>query len=654
VENMMEKSQSINTHDDVGIFQCFETVYINPFSTKVYFLSEEAKKITLLGAERSMSTKMVSIYEKCGAFLVEYDSIPSFQFDGKLLTDIKDKSSEGFERALDIDQRKNRAKGFLYSYLLGDNKSLDKDLVEIKLKAREISNVISAIVHSSDKTMTSQQQESLKNLFEQFFDVYKKIDDDTKIFCEKMESICSQANITIDSARVLFTLCGFSWEDVENNVINKYKIDKPFNIKRLFDNFNYESLTKNNCTISEIVVEKEKIYLSKKIKTDISAKVTFANLKLTSLSEEKADFYTTLINEFVSIDYQKESKINIAVRGTTLLKKMHEDNILNWENSQDRTYYNELLANLQGKGGFDVLKMDNIIRQSFALFVLYKDDIEKIETALISNLISEYRFAFGLWGAFVGFAGMPKTLTNDLFLSDDLDYISEVYKYVYKQIHGIELEGILEKKKQEKYETIQPKMNKGEEEQLTQTEEAERLYSELEKAVPSVKPDKNKYIQYFKEYGSKPKELIEQISNDKTLYNGKGAPKKVMNFLNSKFGSSNENNIAPPKQLQKEKNQSIFANSPVPKELYLDDSVFDRIESILPEDKKICKKVKTEIDWIQKVHKENGYKKKTGEWVKLEDHSNQAVIKHFENNSKSRIDSNLMTQIISKLKELYL
>jgi hypothetical protein len=76
------------------------------------------------------------------------------------------------------------------------------------------------------------------------------------------------------------------------------------------------------------------------------------------------------------------------------------------------------------------------------------------------------------------------------------------------------------------------------------------------------------------------------------------------------------------------------------------------LEELITSDKQ--KKVKTEIDWIQKVHRDNGYKKKSGEWVKLDDHSNQAVIKHFENNSKNRIDSNQMKQIVFKLKELYL
>jgi len=33
-----------------------------------------------------------------------------------------------------------------------------------------------------------------------------------------------------------------------------------------------------------------------------------------------------------------------------------------------------------------------------------------------------------------------------LFLSDNLDYISEIYKHIFKQVHGIELEGTLERR----------------------------------------------------------------------------------------------------------------------------------------------------------------------------------------------------------------
>ncbi|MDR2811148.1 MAG: hypothetical protein LBB84_11445, partial [Tannerellaceae bacterium] len=197
------------------------------------------------------------------------------------------------------------------------------------------------------------------------------------------------------------------------------------------------------------ITEIEKYHFSNKQKIDISQKIAFTNLKLTYLYEDKPDFYMALINDYLDIDYQQEPKLEIAIRGIKILIQMFEETNHLWDKSPQRIYFNKLLSHIQGKDTFNVSEGDDIKRQSFASFVLHKDNIENLETALISNLISEYRFAFGLWGVFYGFSNLPKTLTNNLFLSNDLDYISEVYKYIHKQVHNVELEGKLEKKQKE-------------------------------------------------------------------------------------------------------------------------------------------------------------------------------------------------------------
>jgi len=54
---------------------------------------------------------------------------------------------------------------------------------------------------------------------------------------------------------------------------------------------------------------------------------------------------------------------------------------------------------------------------------------------------------------------MPKTLANDLFLSNDRTYKSDVYKYIFKQIHGIELEGEFESKEEKEVVVIPSQLN---------------------------------------------------------------------------------------------------------------------------------------------------------------------------------------------------
>ena len=484
-------SPPIKTHKDVNVYQYNETIYLNPFTTKVYFSSEMAKKISISGAERSLSTKMVILYEKNGCFdmVNKNANFPTFQLTADFLKNIEDVSDNEIEKFIDIDQRKNKAKGFLYSYLLGANKSLSKELITIKKSAKEIGNVISAIINSPDKIPTKFQKIELLKSAEDFDSAYKKIDKETAEIDAQLRNYGNEISVYV----------------IKKILENKNLIEK---IKSLFSTFeivtNYYSLESAMPKINDKVIQVEKEYFAKKPKFNLSEKVCLANLKLTRLEEEKPDFYMAIINEYLSVDFQNESRLEIATLGIKLLIKMYEEKDIKWNPSSQRDYFNELLANMQGKGTFDVKKNKDVVHQSFALFILHKekDEIEKLEAALISNTIYEFRFAFGLWGGFNGFANTPKTLTNDLFLSNDLDYVSEIYKYIFKQIHGIELEGELKSKQEKESVTVTLKINEEiptkfkieEKKETTTKQQANEIETEYRNKLKKALKNKNSKI----------------------------------------------------------------------------------------------------------------------------------------------------------------
>ncbi len=330
---------------------------------------------------------------------------------------------------------------------------------------------------------------------------------------------------------------------------------------------------------------------------------------------------------------------------------MYEEKNIPWNPSPQRDFFNGLLANMQGKGVFNVNNSNDIVHQSFALFVLHKekDELEKLETMLISNMICEYRFAYGLWGAFNGFANMPKTLTNELFLSNDVNYVSEVYKFIYLQVHGIELDGKL-KKTEVRKQPIEAKP------------EVQVIVTKKEVADPtSIKSDNQEIKLKLKACNLKPEQLdsiCEIYEKNHFVINEKffSAIKKIRGIGGKaieKIRKAIDDSVSQSDKNTKLVSPLLFDNMKpeLGKEFYLDSSIWYYIEPIVPKD--FQKKVKTEIDWIQRVHKENGYKRKTGDWISLTDHSNNSVIKHFENNAKNRIDSKLLEKIVSKLFEFY-
>ena len=67
------------------------------------------------------------------------------------------------------------------------------------------------------------------------------------------------------------------------------------------------------------------------------------------------------------------------------------------------------------------------------------------------------RIAFALWGVIFGYAEMPKTFTNDFFYTDK-GYVERTYKYIFKQLHGIDLDDEAFAQVEQKEPTVFEKM----------------------------------------------------------------------------------------------------------------------------------------------------------------------------------------------------
>jgi hypothetical protein len=194
---------------------------------------------------------------------------------------------------------------------------------------------------------------------------------------------------------------------------------------------------------------------------------TLQNWRIESKSEQNK-LLLELLSEYLEEAYNSNdflsSRYEFAKSGGGIFKREFGDR---WIGSEFQTYINTLLKNLNEGSAFSLNSTKDLTFKSFAAFCQKgEDDIDKLKDYLISNDIGDFRIAFALWGIVFGFANMPKTLTNEFFSSNDL-YVSEVYKYIFKQIHGIELEGKIERKRDEKpvqqetTEIINPsKMNK--------------------------------------------------------------------------------------------------------------------------------------------------------------------------------------------------
>lgn len=644
-------SEDIICEYENGVFYCEETIYLNPFSTQFIFNNESEKRSTLSKVEQSLNTKMLALYQNINT--LEMLNLDVFNWEN---IDIKDSQKDNSAH-ISKDRRINKLKGFLYAYLLGANKSLPTVIVELKKSAKELENVLSSIITSPDNRATYQQEEQLKRIYQSLYNAFLRTDDNFKsLLKQKVEQY--KCENFIDILRIEGVLD--FWLQ-KQNIKPKYQF-RQFNIS---NNSSHDEKQKAfDYYISEITNAINKISVPKKL--DVQELPTLLHNNRIDNVQNKP-FLPKLFNGFLAENWNSDEFINgrldFATAGGNLFKEELHDN---WDNSPYKNYINDLRNNLASHTSFSVQNTDNLTLKSFGAFCQKgENDIDKLEDYLISNKIGDFRIAFALWGIVFGFSNMPKTLTNDLFLSDDLDYVSNVYKFIFKQIHDIELKGTLIRKNKTEYVTVSSKINEVQPLNSLQTNDNTiALVQEL--SIFEEFTSRDKIVQ---------KEIITKLNenqiysladwNDKKVdsikWSSNKGQKKLMSLI-----SKSKNNSKQKKQPIQLKESTLFNTQPE-KEFYKDTNVGVLIEDLLPNDKKIRKQFKEDLDWFQGNYHEYFDDKKKGKqkgYYFGKPTDNYSVIEKFQDYLKNKKISNQdwlrkiytsidTEQIIIKLKQLY-
>lgn len=615
-----------------GNYYADETIYLNPFTTRFIFRNNQELTSTISKSEPAIETKMVSLYENCLTIFKSEKYLKSFNW---VKTELED-SRNDISSYISKDRRINKLKGLLYGYLIASNRMLSPDVVFLKKLVRNLKNTLSAIITSPDGRATYAQEEQLKTLY--------------KLINERLQKILVYPIIKEKSVEYQ---CDFYYILTKENLWESWMRQNNFS-KSQISPF-YASLKDKDLAFRDYTqnLDNTLLTIENKQKRELTAPAylpVIQNNRIINIPGQK-EFLTKLFNEYLEEAYNGDefiqSRYEFAKSGGKVFKDELQER---WNGSQWQQYINGLLKNLNEYSAFELKSIDNNTLESFAAFCQKgESDIDKLEDYLIANEIGDFRIAFSLWGVIFGFANMPKTLTNELFQSNDLEYITRIYKHIFKQLHSVVLDGNLGKleiKKQPnetKLEESSPLIVKDDEKPTSTKTVIQDLKIKLKAC--KLKPEQLDSIceVYQKNHYTINEEFFSEIKKIRGV--GEKTIEKIKKALDHSATLSKKNTeaVLP----------SLFESMiPIPNnELYLDSNVWYYIVPLIP--KEYQKKVKTEIDWIQKVHKENGYKRKTGEWIPLTDHSNISVIKHFENNAKKRIDSKLLEKIVSKLYELY-
>lgn len=419
---------------DEHIFLSDHTIYIDPFSTKLYFFSDRDKTIALSLSDSSTETKFVRLYQKKIKVIAPTgSSYPTMESS-------TEKQALNTEE-IDKDKRINRMRGLLYGYYIGALLSAEIGDVRKLNTAREIRDILAAILASYDHQATAQQRERLKSL-------YATIQPEVPFF--------SKLGVLIHDKGL--------FEAVVSLVRGEYgyirgEIDVDSIISKLLA-FRANSDEKNPVIeeVNSLIRQTEKeIQIKARPVSVVDDQIVVVGGVLTNINILNAPdkiLYKAWINDVLSKDeYSGKTSTFKDALSDDVTRKAKEICDGEWKGSYPEVTLNALRRHVRG----DVFphSWGNDIFSSISALIIRGDEWQKLLQFMQSKEMTDYRAAFSMYGTINGLANLPRDFTDVLF-NRDSKYIAEVYKEFYGQLFCRDVVVLQKEEKAEEAQKSQP------------------------------------------------------------------------------------------------------------------------------------------------------------------------------------------------------
>ncbi len=405
-----------STFDEVGehAYLSDHSIYIDPFSSSIYFFTEKDRKIALSMSDASIETKLVQLYNK--KIIVVTPPLQSFP-----PIDVTAEKQELNMAAIGKDKRINRMKGLLYGYYIGAILSTSQDEVAKLNNAREIHNILAAVLASFEHKATDQQRERLKSLYAAFLPPVPFFSKLSSLVAEKylFEAIVSLVRSEYGYIRGEFDidrtlaqlLAAPASPDAKNPVVENIN-----NIIRQIENEMSKHARLLSVDESQVVV--------------IDGMLT--HLKIEELSDHDKKLCMAWMNEVLSKDdYNGKVSAFKDSLSDDVTRKAKEYCNGEWKGSYPEITLNALRRHVRGYEFPH--SWNNDIYSSISAVIVSGDDWQKLLQYMQGKLMTDYRIAFAFYGTLYGFANLPRDFTDVLY-NRDKKYIADVYKEFYGQL----------------------------------------------------------------------------------------------------------------------------------------------------------------------------------------------------------------------------
>ena len=525
---------------DEHAFLSDRTICLNPFTTKLFFFSENDKKIALSLSDSSIETKFVSIYQK----KIQVASPPIYKYSSSF--SLSEKQSLNLSE-IEKDKRINRMKGLLYGYYIGGLLSASLDDV-IKLNSlREIHNVYAAILASVDHKANPQQYERLQEL-------YSLIQPEIPLF-SKLSKLVTEKQLFNAIITLVREEYGYIRGEIDVN-------------KKIAQLLSYTGQEGKNPVIEEVInlINHQESEMAKKVVpvSVLNSELVLCDgllpkLNLSNVSEEDKELYRAWVCDVFSKDeYSGKISTFKEMLSDEVTRKAKEISKTEWKGSYPEITLNSLRRHVRG-GEYNHTWEDDIY-SALSSVIIRGDDWQKMLRFMQEKMLTNYRLAFSMYGAINGFANLPRDFTDVLFKSDR-QYIADVYREIYGQLFGVDLTTIIKKAPT----IIQSSLSIVED--ITPERESvgdfESLMEEIVTKCSGAKKDKRIYESLFEGCGGLNKAFVDAVCSNTSINKGKGVQRGIVQLLLKKIKGAKETrqNKQTVKKTAPVKTRSLFTDA---------------------------------------------------------------------------------------------
>ena len=617
-----DDNQTKDVEERNNVCSCNHPLYLTPTNCRIFFFSKQAYDLTIINTKSNKAIKYYTDYQIYPtASVLQLVKMPVINNE-----DVAKCITKYEETHLD------KQKGTLYAFLLGQKRSLNKELAKQLRLTQDLYDILTSLINTPSSI--SMFSNKLKDLLCE----YRKVDTIEKSywasFQNKLDDSLGKRFKFLRKCFIDFLKKLDCWNIVFDALANKWGYSFLPDVSDLKSPNDFVRLR------SDIENRTERAISS--YQKHHTTSLDGISLKGNSVELPNVPLINMAINYIITNSLTPDDLR--ANRSIFYMKIMKESGILNylkgivgemnWDNSLEKRYVNELYAFIENPiKPFCLNNIDNLELKAFAAFLIKGHSLNDCLLYLKMNEIDDYRYVLALWGSLCGYMEMNKEYVSDVLSM-------EYYKQIYKKIFGYdmfiasleknllqesnedsditELFSILQICKHSKYTELIDEIKK--ENGLFKTSFFESFENVLNKHKRETKQckiarlamtilqnkDNKENLRAVLEQSVYEKLITKTILNELLKHFGFAIPiKKTKNKTKSqsskikKEGESNINNIFGETSYMSDpiKVKSSLNTNRITKYFYNDDEVWEVIDSIVPIVSKTG--IKRDLNWFQ-------------------------------------------------------